>query len=293
MPELPEVETVVRDLQGCLTGRRLASVKQTSRHSLRTRWRSAWCAALTRQPVQSITRRGKWILIALGNEAILVVHLGMTGQLTVVPAATALADHTHLLFDLDDGDEQLRFRDIRRFGSATLFPTRSALEDYFAASRLGPEPFDVPARYWSACLQSSKRSLKAVLLDQSIVAGVGNIYADESLFEARLHPSRLACDLKPAESTRLRHAVAIVLRRAIDRRGSSIRNYVGGSGLRGEYQNEFRVYGRTGEPCPRCGIAIEALRIAGRSSHFCPRCQKKTTTKHTNNTSKSPKKKDK
>jgi formamidopyrimidine-DNA glycosylase len=119
-----------------------------------------------------------------------------------------------------------------------------------------------------------------------VVAGVGNIYADESLFHARLHPARLACDLDTAEADRLRRAVAVVLRRAIERRGSSIRDYVGGSGLQGEYQNEFRVYGRTGAPCPRCAAAIVCLRLAGRSSHFCPKCQKNVTTNHTNHTNK-------
>lgn len=293
MPELPEVETVVRDLQPCLQGRRLARVKQTSRHSLRTRWRPAWSAAVAGQRVKGIMRRGKWILIGLQNEAILVFHLGMTGQLTIVESATPLADHTHLLFDLDDGGEQLRFRDIRRFGSVTLFATPKALEDFFAASRLGPEPFDVPAQYWNACLRSSKRCLKAVLLDQSVVAGVGNIYADESLFEARLHPTRLACDLDRTEAERLRRAVAKVLCRAIDRRGSSIRNYVGGSGLKGEYQNEFRVYGRTGATCPRCTTPIELLRLAGRSSHFCPKCQKQELSPESQRTQRKTQKKTK
>jgi formamidopyrimidine-DNA glycosylase len=279
VPELPEVETVVRDLRPCLSGRRLTAVRQTSRHALRTRWRRSWSAAVAGQRIESVERRGKWILVVLENEAILVVHLGMTGQLTIVSSATPRADHTHLIFDLDDGEEHLRFRDIRRFGSVTLFPTRRALEDFFVASRLGPEPFKVPSKYWRDCLRSSKRCLKAVLLDQSVVAGVGNIYADESLFEARLHPARLACDLDDAEANRLRRAVAAVLRRAIERRGSSIRNYVGGSGLQGEYQNEFRVYGRTGSPCPRCGSALECRRLAGRSSHFCPMCQKKQITK--------------
>jgi formamidopyrimidine-DNA glycosylase len=278
VPELPEVETVVRDLRPCLSGRRLASVRRTSRHALRRRWRPAWNAAVAGQQIESVTRRGKWILVALANEAVLVIHLGMTGQLTVVPAASPRPDHTHLIFDLDDGEQQLRFRDIRRFGSVTLFPTRQALEDFFAAARLGPEPFDVPVRYWRACLLSSKRCLKAVLLDQSVVAGVGNIYADESLFEARLHPARLACNVNDAEADRLRRAVAAVLRRAIERRGSSIRNYVDGSGAQGGYQTEFRVYDRTGEPCPRCGAAIECRRLAGRSSHFCPRCQKQELT---------------
>jgi formamidopyrimidine-DNA glycosylase len=262
VPELPEVETVVRDLKSCLNRCRLARVRQTSRHSLRTRWRPAWSD----------------VIPGTRLAAVLVFHLGMTGQLTVVSAATPLADHTHLAFDLDDGEQQLRFRDIRRFGSVTLFPSRQALEDFFVSARLGPEPFDVPVKYWRNCLHKSKRCLKAVLLDQSVVAGVGNIYADESLFEARLHPARLACDLDNAEIDRLRRAVATVLRRAIQRRGSSIRNYVDGSGVRGGYQNEFRVYGRTGAPCPHCGAAIESCRLAGRSSHYCSMCQKQELT---------------
>lgn len=286
MPELPEVETVVRDLRPLLMGRRLASVRQTSRHSLRTRWRPCWNAAVAGQRVESIARRGKWILVELQNGALLVFHLGMTGQLTVVSAATPRADHTHLVFALDDGAEQLRFRDIRRFGSVTLFPDRQTLEKTFSAARLGPEPFDLDPAYWRQTMAETKRILKAVLLDQQVVAGVGNIYADEALFEARLHPAQRGCDLDARAAAQLRRAIAVVLRRAIERRGSSIRNYVGGSGLQGSYQHEFRVYGRTGEPCPRCGSAIECRRLAGRSSHFCPICQKSQTTNHTNNTNK-------
>ena len=289
MPELPEVETVVRDLRPHLVGHRLTAVRQASRHALRKRWRPAWNTEIAGRRVQAVERRGKWILVTLDDARTLVVHLGMTGQFTVAPATDAIADHTHLIFPLDDGEIQLRFRDIRRFGSVTLFRSPQALEEFFAAAGLGPEPFDIPPAYWCERLHATKRCLKAVLLDQSIVAGVGNIYADESLFEARLHPSRQACELDDAEATRLRRAVARILRRAIERRGSSIRDYVGGSGLQGEYQNEFRVYGRTDEPCPRCGTPIACLRLAGRSSHFCPNCQKDTTTNHTNNTNKNKK----
>jgi formamidopyrimidine-DNA glycosylase len=271
LPELPEVETVVRDLRPRLVGRRIAAVR-AGRKKLRNPWRTAWAAALAGQTVRAVRRRGKWIVIELAGEHRLVVHLGMTGQLTVAEAGRAPQDHTHLVFDLDGGG-QLRFRDIRRFGSATLFDSDACLDAFFAACGLGPEPFDLPAGYWAKCLAATTRSLKAVLLDQRVAAGVGNIYADESLFEARLHPARRGCDLDPKEANRLRRAIATVLRRAIDRRGSSIRNYVGGSGLQGEYQNEFRVYGRTGQPCPRCGTAIARIRLAGRSTHYCPRCQ--------------------
>jgi formamidopyrimidine-DNA glycosylase len=272
VPELPEVETVVRDLRLLVVGRRITAV-QVSKLALRKPWSAAWRPRLVGCRVCAVRRRGKWIVLDLDRELHLVVHLGMTGQLTVVPARDRRADHTHLVLDLAPGRRQLRFRDIRRFGSATLFGADGELEEFFHKNGLGPEPFDLDAKYWRDRLAATSRCLKAVLLDQRVAAGVGNIYADESLFEARLHPARLANTLTPAEAARLRRAVVKVLTRAIDKRGSSIRDYVGGSGLRGGYQDEFLVYGRTAEPCPRCGGPIEQTRLAGRSTHFCRRCQ--------------------
>jgi formamidopyrimidine-DNA glycosylase len=272
VPELPEVETVVREVRPYLVGRHFTAV-QTSRKKLRRRWSKDWAGMLLGSEITGVSRRGKWILLAFASGRHLVIHLGMSGQLTVVPTGESLQPHTHLIFALNQGDRQLRFRDIRRFGSATLFADRRSVERFFDQAGLGPEPFDLEAKYWRTCLAGTGRCLKAVLLDQRAVAGVGNIYADESLFTAGLHPGRLGRDLTAAEANRLRRAIARVLHRAIDRRGSSIRNYVGGSGLRGGYQEEFVVYGRTGEPCRRCGEAIARLRLAGRSTHFCPRCQ--------------------
>jgi formamidopyrimidine-DNA glycosylase len=277
VPELPEVETVVRDLRPLLAGVRLTAVTRASRKALRRPWSAEWSTRLAGGRVEAVGRRGKWIVLDVEGVGHLVVHLGMTGQLTVVDATEPRAAHTHLVFGLDSGRE-LRFRDVRRFGSATLFAGREALDAFFRHSGLGPEPFGLSAEYWRECLAGTRRCLKAVLLDQAIVAGVGNIYADESLFRARLHPARLACDLAAADADRLRRAVAAVLERAIDRRGSTIRDYVGGSGLRGGFQQEFQVYGRTGEPCPRCRTPIARARLAGRSSHFCPLCQKEGQT---------------
>jgi formamidopyrimidine-DNA glycosylase len=272
VPELPEVETVVRELRPNLVGRRITATR-VSKLRLRKPWRTDWARALAGRPIAAVTRRGKWIIIEVTEGGpYLVVHLGMTGQFTVAPADAPRRDHTHLVFDLDDGAE-LRFRDVRRFGSATLFPGRPDLEASFVSAGLGPEPFGLDRDYWRRSLSETSRNLKAILLDQQVVAGVGNIYADESLFRARLHPARRGRDLAAAEADRLRRAIAEVLTYAIDRRGSSIRDYVGGSGERGEYQNEFRVYGRTGEPCPRCKTPIVRTRLAGRSTHFCPRCQ--------------------
>jgi len=272
MPELPEVETVVRDLRPMLVGRRLSAVRR-SPHPLRVRWSPEWEPRLLSRSVRGIRRRGKWILIDLEPDHLLVVHLGMTGQLTVVPAGDPLADHVHLQFDLDNGEFQLRYRDIRRFGSAVLY----ADEQAWTTARdedLGPEPFDLKPGPFRESLSRTERCLKAILLDQRVVAGVGNIYADESLFMARLDPRGRGCDRTPRQAERLRKAIVAVLGKAIDSRGSTIRDYVGGSGLKGGYQHELAVYGRTGQPCPRCGQPVECIRLAGRSTHWCPRCQR-------------------
>jgi formamidopyrimidine-DNA glycosylase len=272
MPELPEVETVVRELRPRLVGRRITRVEASSL-PLRQPWSTAWNRVVTGRRVAELSRRGKWIIIQLDRAMHLVIHLGMTGQLTVVAARTPRLPHTHLVFDLDGGGRQLRFRDVRRFGSATLYPNAAELKQSFDENGLGPEPFEVSSKYWCDRLASTQRCLKAILLDQRVVAGVGNIYADESLFEARLHPARLGSELEARSAQRLRRAIETVLRRAIDKRGSSIRDYVGGSGVKGDYQREFRVYGRTGEPCVRCKTPIARFVLAGRSTHVCPRCQ--------------------
>jgi len=274
VPELPEVETVVRDLRPLLVGRRFTGV-WAGPLALRKPWTRGWERRLTGRRVEAIRRRGKWIVAEMERGDRLVVHLGMTGQLTVAPAEAPTKPHTHLVFDLDEGAGQLRFRDVRRFGSATLFQADEDVEAFFRAAGLGPEPFGLDAAYWRQRLAATARCLKAVLLDQRVVAGVGNIYADEALYAARLHPARIASGMGAREADRLRRAVETVLNRAIERRGSSIRDYVGGAGQKGEMQTEFRAYGRTGEPCPRCGALIERVRLAGRSTHFCPVCQKK------------------
>jgi len=273
VPELPEVETVVRDLRPCLVGRRIASIEASDR-LLRRHWSADWHSPLQGRRILAMERRGKWILVSLDRGIFLVIHLGMTGQLTVVSAQMPLAPHTHLVFQLDRGREQLRYRDVRRFGSVSLFPDRKRMEDFFRQADLGPEPFELDPAYWRQRLAKTRRNLKAILLDQRVVAGVGNIYADEALFEARLHPCRLGADLKTKEADRLRRAIPVVLQRAIDRHGTSIRDYIGGLGRKGEYQQEFRVYGRTGQTCIQCGRSITRIRLAGRSTHFCPRCQR-------------------
>ena len=279
MPELPEVETVVRDLRPLLVGRRVVAVRAGGR-KLRRPWQSAWEPAVVGATVGAIRRRAKWIIVDLAAGPRLVVHLGMTGQFTVAEAESLVPDHTHLVFDLDGGRHQLRFRDVRRFGSVELFADEAAVQS-FLATRVGPEPDALDRDTFRTAVRSSTRPIKAILLDQTIAAGVGNIYADEALHRAGLHPERRGTAVTAAETDRLRAEVAAVIRHAIENRGSTIRDYIGGSGLRGNFQNEFRVYGRTGEPCPACGTSIVNVRVAGRSSHHCPNCQPKLPRRRT------------
>jgi formamidopyrimidine-DNA glycosylase len=271
MPELPEVETVVRDLRPLLCGKRIASIK-AGRRKLRQPWQRAWANKLMGQRINAVRRRGKWIILDLEKNAHLLVHLGMTGQFTVEHRETLPAAHTHIIFGLNDGGDELRFCDIRRFGSVRYFSVSSDMEQILEAG-LGPEPWDLVAEVWHGRIHGSRRCLKAILLDQKVVAGVGNIYADEALFEARLSPKQLGTRTSVKQAERLLLAIVKVMDKAIKHRGSTIRNYVGGSGLKGQFQEEFQVYGRTGKPCSACARPIARIRLAGRSTHYCPRCQ--------------------
>ena len=274
MPELPEVETVVRDLIPLLTSKTIMKVEASGK-KLRRPWNLQWSQLLENQIIEKVARRGKWIIISLRSNFQLVIHLGMTGQLCVFNQNTPRQSHTNLVFSLDHGEEELRFRDIRRFGSADLFLSLGSLKEFFLSRELGPEPFNIPEDYWLNSLAKSSRNLKAFLLDQKNITGVGNIYADESLFKSGLNPSRKAQSLSKKEALLLAKCIGEVLGSAIENRGSTIKDYVGGSGLMGGYQDEFQAYGRTGEPCKKCGKPIKKIVLAGRSTHFCPNCQPK------------------
>lgn len=270
MPELPEVETVVRSLRPKLVGRRLASV-WVGRKKLREPWQRRWHRHLIGQEVTALRRRAKWILIDLANQHTLVAHLGMTGRLHVCPASAELEPHTHFRCQLDDASE-LRFHDARRFGSLSVW-SQVAITLELEAEKLGPEPWNLTTEWLVSRLAATNRCLKAVLLDQRLFAGVGNIYADESLFQAKLAPQRRACELTRTEINRLRGAVVAVLDRAIARHGTTILSFYYGEGEPGTYQHEFRAYQRTGLPCRRCRTLIVQTRLAGRATHFCPKCQ--------------------
>jgi formamidopyrimidine-DNA glycosylase len=228
--------------------------------------------------ILQVERHGKFIRIVLessgsgtnpGELLDWFVHLGMTGQLGTRPVADAVIPHTHGFFVLDDGRE-LRYTDIRRFGRMFIVPASDGAD---FRGRLGAEPLELSVEEFCKRFGSRRARVKAMLLDQHVLGGVGNIYADEALFRARIHPARIAGDLTRAQLISLHEAVRGVLAAAIQMRGSSVSDYLDSEGRRGDFQNAHQVYQRTGEPCTRCGRKIRRMIVAGRSSHFCPRCQ--------------------
>ena len=273
MPELPEVETIVADLRPHLVGRTIVHCELRFPSIVRHPEPETFIDSITGMRIEAVGRRGKFIFIALGEGRLLVVHLGMTGQLRLVDAATEIANHTHAIFDLDDG-RQLRYRDPRRFGRL-LLGTEDELLISGTLPKLGPEPID-PSFDAEALFERFRRRrapVKAVLLDQSTVAGVGNIYADESLHRARLRPDRAAGSLSRKSVRRLHESLRDSLEVAIRNRGSSVDTYRDAWGDMGSQQEELLVYGRAGEPCVTCGRPLSIVRIAGRSTVFCRHCQ--------------------
>jgi len=295
MPELPEVETVARDLQRSVAGAVIADAEvrweRTIRHPLPS---ERFVAELRGAAIRRVGRRAKSVLLHLADGRVLTVALRMTGALIVAPAGTPDDPYARVVFRLADGRE-LRYRDVRKFGRIGLWergglarrtaktgPGRRVRErhapyrvgDVFA--RHGPEPL---ARAFSAArlavrLHGRSARLKTLLLDQSFIAGVGNIYADEALWRARLHPLRAADTLSEAEVRGLHRAVRAVLRQGIANRGASFTDYVGADGQPGANAERLAVYRRTGEPCLRCGREVARIVVGQRSTHFCPRCQR-------------------
>lgn len=263
MPELPEVETVVRSLVPHLPGRKILAAEFGSKHVTPGN-RAELARKLAGRTVQSITRRGKHILIAL-DEGTLVVHLGMTGQLLLDPRRS---NHEYGVFHLDTG--LLIYRDPRQFGSIAWHADVDEL-----LGKLGPEPLAVTLDEFTARLKKHKTRIKALLLNQSFVAGVGNIYADEILYAAKVHPLAMAAKLSKPRVALIHQAMREILTMAIEHGGSSISDYVDSAGERGWFQMLHNAYGREGEPCLRCGGVIKKILVAQRGTHFCPGCQKR------------------
>jgi formamidopyrimidine-DNA glycosylase len=271
MPELPEVETVVRGLRASLPGRSILSVRLGKTDFIDDP--AALGEHLPGRKIIAVERIGKFICVKLARESAadlhLLVHLGMTGRLAVRSPSDPVVPHTHSFFELDDGNE-LRYTDIRRFGRILLVPD-AGLPAF--QGRLGQDALFVSASEFGGQVKRRRTRIKAFLLDQKALRGMGNIYADESLWRARIHPARLAANLDAQEIARLHQAMRQILRAAIKLGGSSISDFLDAEGKRGSYQTRHRVYGREGEKCFRCGAAIVRIIVAGRSSHFCPRCQ--------------------
>ncbi len=295
MPELPEVETVRRQLEPAVVGRRIEGAEVLDQRWTRPEAPAAVEAALEGRRIEAVERRGKYLIVRLDHGLALVMHLRMTGNLLLRPAdSESTADllesgrfggprlyeshpearHLRVRFVLDDGSE-LWFTDPRRFGHGVVL-TADELDDYFA-TRLGVEPLSdqLTPEVVLELAANRKAPLKSFLLNQAGVAGIGNIYADEALFRAHLHP------LSPAGSMRLEHAEDLVegivaaLELGLDHGGSSIDDYRDARGERGSMQNEFLVHVREGEPCVRCGETIRRVVVSGRSTYFCPGCQKR------------------
>ena len=273
MPELPEVETVRAHLAPVLAGRRFVQVEINDPRLTRPFERRSVAAELEGETVAAVDRRGKYLVVRFESGRSLLIHLRMTGSLLHARAG-ALADdpYRRAVVRLDDGSD-VAYRDVRRFGTWLLLEP-GELDDYLAA-RLGSEPLDrgFTARRLAERLQDRRAPIKAALLDQRTLAGMGNIYADEALWLARVHPLRPAGELAPDEVARVTKGVKDALRAGVARQGATLRDYSTPDGRRGRMQLEFKAYGRAGEPCDRCGTPIEKTRVAGRGTWFCPMCQ--------------------
>ena len=262
MPELPEVETVVRTLAPKLTGRRILDAQFFSPHVVRQKF-PVLRKRLRDQTVHSVERHGKFIVLTL-DRGVLVSHLGMTGKLLV---DSEPGPYARAIFTLDRG--LLVYDDIRHFGriewSAEL-PERAAA--------LGPDALHISRDDFLKLLKTRRSRIKPLLLNQRFLRGMGNIYTDEALFEARIHPNAIAASLSKERATRLHRAMVDILSTAIRLKGSSISDYVDADGRRGSFQQQHQVYGRKGEPCPICGTPIRRIVVGQRGTHYCPKCQR-------------------
>lgn len=272
MPELPEVETVRRGLEKTIKS---ATIKQVTltRRDLRIPFPRNFANQLTNRKILGIGRRAKYLLFRLSGGKVLVSHLGMSGRFVLKPKMpAAFSPHDHVIFTLKDG-RTLLYNDARRFGLMTIVDKHSLYNDSLFV-HLGPEPFDksFSENYLKKSLAARTTNIKTALMDQTLVVGVGNIYASEALFLSHIHPQHRACDIKNKYAVIIK-SIRIVLMRAIKSGGSSLRDFVDIEGYSGKFQHRFNVYDRAGKPCYACGAKIKTLRQSGRSTFFCPQCQ--------------------
>lgn len=285
MPELPEVETIAKGLQKVLVEKRIKDVRAVFPGIVRQNF-NLFKKAIVQKRIKRVRRRGKYLLIDLSGGKTILAHLGMTGNFLFIRSAdlprkpsgrrrseSELDDkHDHLIFRFYGSDEQLRYNDLRKFGKMKVFNTAKE-RTIPELEKLGPEALEIKFSEFIEIFRRRKGKIKSALLNQRIIAGLGNIYADESLFEAKIHPAQRVDLLSENKLRDLHKAIKKILHKAIKAGGSSIENYLHVDGKIGGFQLQHQVYGREGEPCKRCRTKIKRIKINQRSSYFCPKCQ--------------------
>lgn len=273
MPELPEVETVRRGLEKLILGKKISNIDIRYPKMIKTDLYE-FKRELPGQVIQSMGRRGKYLIFYLSDK-VLISHLRMEGKYFYYPDQVPERKHAHLFIQFEDGGT-LVYEDVRKFGTMELLAPE-LLEAYFLSKKLGPEPteqdFDLPT--FQKALQRSKKPIKSHLLDQTLVVGLGNIYVDEVLWRAKIHPSRLSNSLTAQEARKVHNETIKVLGQAVEKGGSTIRTYTNAFGEDGTMQEFHQVYDKTGQACSRCGTIIEKIQLGGRGTHFCPKCQRR------------------
>lgn len=271
MPELPEVETIVRNLCSRIVGLMIASyellypplLKDTENHSI---------DKIIGRRIIDVNRRGKMILLECSEDHTLVFHLKMTGRLLLCQRSSPRNKHIRFILTFEGVENELRFQDVRKFGYIRCLPSQDACLPW-GLPRLGPEPLSIDLDSFNKLFRGRRARIKGLLLEQAFIAGIGNIYADEILHRARIHPTTPVSELDERKRRDLWKAMRNVLHEAIQKRGTSIQDYADAEGRRGHFQKFLRVYGRERESCRLCGERIERLRLSGRSTYFCPNCQ--------------------
>jgi len=274
MPELPEVETIRKTLLHLVKGKTIEEVEVYWPKMIKKPDDvKQFCNVLKGQTIRDIGRRGKYLKFYL-DDYILVSHLRMEGKYGLYKKNNPLEKHTHVIFKFTD-ESELRYKDVRKFGTMHLFE-KGEEEKHLPLSQLGPEPFSelFTVQFLGEKLLSSSRKIKQVLLDQTVLAGLGNIYVDEALFRSNIHPERLAKDIKKNELKILHNEIIETLQEAVEKGGSTVRSYVNTQGQIGMFQLSLYVYGRAEQPCKVCGSPIYKIKVGGRGTHYCKKCQK-------------------
>jgi formamidopyrimidine-DNA glycosylase len=274
MPEMPEIETIRRTLLPKVTGRRIENIDISLPRLIKYPELLAFKAMLLNRTITGLKRQGKYLLFQLDNSLVMVVHLRMTGQLYYQEQESERKAHTHLVLSFENGS-LLLYTDIRTFGAFYLLPA-AEMTRISGLSLLGPEPLspEFTLAYFEEIISGRKGKIKSLILNQNLIGGIGNIYADEALFLAGVDPERQGNNLNASEAELLYKAINKVIQDGIDHGGTTFRDYIDGEGNKGSHQNYLNVYGRYKEPCPNCQTPINRKKVAGRSSHYCPACQK-------------------